>query len=62
MTDDEKTAWAKIRITQTVDELLQYGPSIKIGVAPVPFDGTGLIEALAQIDTGVHGTGMSPRR
>ena len=61
MTDDEKAAWAKIRITQTVDELIKYGPSIKIGIAPVPFEGAGLVTVLAQIDTGAAGSGMSPR-
>ena len=61
MTDDEEAAWAKIRITQTVDELLKFGPSVEIGIAPVPFEGKGLITVLAQIDTGAAGSGMSPR-
>ncbi len=61
MTDDEEAAWAKIRITQTVDELLKFGPSVEIGIAPAPFEGKGLITVLAQIDTGAAGSGMSPR-
>ena len=61
MTDDEKAAWAKIKINQTVDELLKFGPSIEIGIAPVPFEGKGLTTVIAQIDTGAAGSGMSPR-
>ena len=60
MTDDEEAAWTKIRITQTVDNLLKDGPSLKIDVAPVPFEGNGLTTVLAQIDTGAAGSGMSP--
>lgn len=61
MADDEEASWAKIRITQPVDEIIQYGPSIKIGVAPVPFQGEGTTIVLAQIDTGAAGTGISAR-
>lgn len=61
MTNDEEAVWAKIKITQTVDEILKHGPSLNVGVAPVPFEGTGMMTALAQIDTGAAGSGMSPR-
>ena len=61
MADNEEAAWAKININQTVDDLLKYGPSIKIGIAPVPFTGEGMMTVCAQIDTGADGTGMSPR-
>lgn len=61
MTNDEEAAWAKISIKQTVDELIEFGPSIKAGIAPVPFKGTGMTCVLAQIDTGARGSGISPR-
>ncbi len=60
MTNDEKAGGAKITITQTVDEILQFGPSIEIGIAPAPFDGTGKIVVLAQIDTGAICSGLRP--
>lgn len=33
MVDDVDAGWTKIRISQTVEELLQFGPSIEVGVA-----------------------------
>jgi predicted aspartyl protease len=60
MTDNKEPGWAKIRNTQAVDDLVKYGPSIEVGIAPIPF-GTGRRSALAQIDTGAGGTAISPR-
>lgn len=60
MTDDKEAAWAKIAIRQPIDELIKHGPSLKIGILPVPSIGNA-VGALAQIDTGAAGTGLSPR-
>jgi len=61
MTNDKEPGWAKIRITQKVDDLIKHGPSITVGITPMPFEGAGMISVLALIDTGASGTGISPR-
>lgn len=58
MTDDKETGWTKIQIRQPDDEVIKYGPSIEVTVAAL--EGPA-IAALAQIDTGAQGTGISPR-
>ena len=60
MTHAEETGWAKIQFRQSVDELRQYGPTIGINVA-ASVDGAMRMNALAQIDTGAAGTGISAR-
>ena len=60
MTDDEETTWTKINIRQSIDDLIEFGPTLKIGIAPIPFEGAGMTSVFAQIDTGASGTGMSP--
>jgi hypothetical protein len=61
MTDDEEPGWTKIRITQPINDLIKNGPSIRVGIAPMPFEGPGMTSVLALIDTGTSGTGISPR-
>ncbi len=60
MTNNKEPVWAKIRITQSIDDLVKHGPSLKIGVMATPFDGTHVTTAWALIDTGAAGTGISP--
>jgi predicted aspartyl protease len=59
MTDDKEPIWSQVRIRQPVDDIIQYGPSIEVDVSAI--DGGPRIKALAQIDTGAHGTAISTR-
>jgi predicted aspartyl protease len=59
MTNDKEAGWAKITFRQTVDELIQNGPTIEIGVTCID-SGNGA-RVLAQIDTGAAGTGVSAK-
>jgi hypothetical protein len=60
MSDDNETGWAKIEFCQSVDDLIQHGPSIDIGIGPSPYLGTGQIRVRAQIDTGAVCSGLRP--
>ena len=60
MADNKKIRWTQINIRQSADDLFQRGPSLSIGIAPLG-NNTGMLSILAQIDTGAHGTGISPR-
>jgi len=59
MTNDEEAVWTKIRIRQTPDELVKYGPTIEVKVSAIK--GREVLSVLAQIDTGAAGTGISKR-
>lgn len=60
MTNNEEAGWAKIQTTQPINDLVEHGPSIEIGVMAIPFDGKSITSTFAQIDTGASGTGISP--
>ena len=61
MADNEEPVWAKIDFRQNVDDLVQYGPSLKVGISADPFVGGEMASACSQIDTGAAGTGISTR-
>jgi hypothetical protein len=63
MMDEREPRWTKIEFRQPVDDLLKYGPSIEVDVAALEGEDTtaASARALAQIDTGAGGTGISPR-
>ena len=61
MMDDEESGWSKINIKQSVDDLIRYGPGLKIGIAAFPYVADAPKLVLAQIDTGASGTGISPK-
>lgn len=61
MANDKEPTGAKITLTQSVDDLIQNGPTMKVGIAALPFDPAMMSVVLAQIDTGAHGTAVSPR-
>ena len=60
MTDDEEAAWAKIVFEQSVEDILKHGPTLDIGIAPLPFVGKGMTTVRAQIDTGAICSGLRP--
>jgi len=57
MANDKEPVWSKIKLRQSVDDILKYGPSIEVIVSDVI--GGPNVNALAQIDTGAAGTGIS---
>jgi predicted aspartyl protease len=59
MANDEETGWAKIRITQKADDLIQHGPTIPVVVVRLPVDPTRMQCVYAQIDTGAAGSIIS---
>jgi hypothetical protein len=59
MTDNKEPLWSKICLRQPVDDIVKYGPSIEVNVSAI--DGGPRIKALAQIDTGAAGSGISKK-
>jgi hypothetical protein len=57
MTNNEEPRWSKIAISQTVDELAEYGPTIRV-VVRNPETSMSL-EVSAQIDTGASETAIT---
>ena len=60
MTNDKETVWTKIGFQQTVEDVIKHGPSARVGIGP-RVSTEPVIQALAQIDTGAAGCGISPR-
>lgn len=60
MSDDDETGWAKVELRQSVEDLIQHGPTIEIGIGPSPYLGRGQIRVRAQIDTGAVCSGLRP--
>ena len=54
----EKREWVKITITQPVEEIRKFGPSIPIKISSV--DGLSSADVAAQIDTGAGHSCISP--
>jgi hypothetical protein len=59
MADDPAVGWTNVAITQSVEDLLQRGPTIKIELS-ASGEAAEPIPVLAQIDTGAHPTAISP--
>ena len=59
MTDDEKAAWAEIEFLQSVDDLVNYGPSLNVRICGLPITERGVLIVAAQIDTGAAGSCIS---
>ena len=51
--------WFTIQITKAISELAEQGPTVEAFIGPR--DCKRMIGALAQLDTGASGTGISPR-
>jgi predicted aspartyl protease len=61
MTDNEKAQWATVRFRQDPSHLAQYGPTIPVRVAGLPFEEAKAKAVFAQIDTGASGSAISDR-
>lgn len=57
MADNKKSIWSKITVRQPINDLVQHGPTIAVEVSGI--QGGTRVKALAQIDTGAAGTGIS---
>lgn len=61
MTDDKKSGWTKFSFAQSIDDLIEHGPSLPVSVGALPFDANAARPALAQIDTGATSSAISRR-
>lgn len=59
MANDEKSIWTKFGFNQPIKSLIEHGPAAPVGIGPAGSQTS--ISALAQIDTGAAGCGISPR-
>jgi hypothetical protein len=60
MAESEKPKWLRHRFSHSVEHMLLYGPGMKVGIAALPFVEGSLTTVIAQIDTGAHGSAISP--
>jgi predicted aspartyl protease len=60
MANNEEATWPEVRVSDKPDDLRHFGPTITIGIAPLPFIGIGMQTVRALIDTGAHGTAITP--
>jgi predicted aspartyl protease len=61
MTNDKESGWAKTRITQSPDDLRERGPITLVGISGQDTKRSNMFKVAALIDTGAHGTTISPR-